>query len=117
MLRYIWPSLIVTALLGCAFQAQSDGMHRIYELPSADYPEECLAKRIEGTVILRFHVTSSGKIKDIVVAKTVKACPAFTQAALNAVRHAKVYPLPPGQRILTQTIEIPITFTVSSNQF
>ena len=88
-------------------------MRKIYDLPAVDYPEECLDRKVEGTVVLRFHVTQSGKIKDIKVTKTVPACPAFTKAALTAVRHAKVYPLPAGTRLLRQTIEVPITFAVN----
>jgi TonB family protein len=92
--------------------ARADGMRKIYDLPSVAYPEACMDKQVEGTVVLRFKVTPRGRIQDITVAKEVSACPQFTTAALSAVRHAHVYPLPPGVRLLKQSIEVPITFSM-----
>ena len=92
------------------------GMRRIYELPAVEYPEACLDRHIQGTVVLNFKVNSHGKIEDIRVIKEVPACPEFTGAALSAARHARFFPPPPGVRLLRQSIEIPVTFSVSETQ-
>ena len=113
--RGILAALISAIAFG--FGSAQAQMRKIYELPSVQYPETCLERHIEGTVVLRFDVTPSGKIKDIRIAKTVAACPEFTGAALSAVRRARVYPLPSGTRLLKQSIEVPITFSVSENEF
>ena len=109
----LWVRLAIAGAVLFASSAAFAQMRKIYELPPVSYPDACLEKHIEGTVVLRFHVEPNGKIRDIAVTKTVPDCPQMTAAALRAVRHAKVYPLPPGTRLLKQSIEVPVTFSVS----
>src|ERR1700733_14317942 len=86
--------LVAFTLMGSGY-ARAD-MRPIYQLPEVAYPEACMDRQVEGTVVLRFKVNSRGKIENIQVTKEVPACPEFTTAALSAVRHARVFPLPPG---------------------
>jgi TonB family protein len=105
----------LAAVFVCATAAQAQ-MRKIYDLPPVAYPDACLEKRIEGTVVLRFHVEPNGKIQDIAVTKAVPECPQMTAAALEAVKHATVYPLPPGTRLLHQSVEVPVKFSISQSE-
>jgi protein TonB len=87
------------------FPGGQDAMFR-YLIKQIHYPTEARIKKIEGTVVLTFIVTETGKIRDIQVARGIeKSCdeeairvvrtmPDWTPAVLNGKKVAMQYTLP-----------------------
>jgi TonB family protein len=83
--------------------------------PAPRYPKELLATRDTGTVVLRAVVEASGRVDPKSIEVVSSPHPAFTQAAVQALRDSRFIPAEvetPGRpaRLVSQAITVPIFF-------
>ena len=71
------------------------------------YPVKAARKRVEGTVVVRFEVDDTGKVKKARISRGIDE---LNEAALEAVRAWKFKPAIKAGRAVQVTLEAPVTF-------
>lgn len=77
------------------------------------YPEQARAQRLEGVVLLRVSVDTSGRVTDASVHQG-SGHAILDRAALEAVRTWRFTPARQGDRVISATVELPIRFHFSA---
>ena len=127
-LRAVLPAAIavLVAATGCAHGAPETAaepfVHSIEkpalrrpDSPAPRYPKELLATGDTGTVVLRAVVEASGRVDPRSIEVISSPHPAFTRAAIQALRASRFIPAEietPGRpaRLVSQAITVPIFF-------
>ncbi|HSI13099.1 MAG TPA: energy transducer TonB [Chthoniobacter sp.] len=77
------------------------------------YPEQARAQRLEGVVLLRVSVDTSGRVTDANIHQG-SGHAILDRAALEAVRTWRFTPARQGDRVISATVELPIRFHFSA---
>jgi len=77
------------------------------------YPEQARAQRLEGVVLLRVSVDTSGRVTDANIHQG-SGYAILDRAALEAVRTWRFTPARQGDRVIPATVELPIRFHFSA---
>lgn len=85
---------------------------RVLHLEPPDYPLRALRLRLEGRVLLRLRLDSSGRLQSAAVVKS--AGYGFDASALAAVHRARFAPASHDGRSAPCVALLPITFTLGS---
>lgn len=77
------------------------------------YPEQARAQRLEGVVLLRVSVDTSGRVTEVSIHQG-SGHAILDRAALEAVRTWRFTPARQGDRVISATVELPIRFHFSA---
>ena len=77
------------------------------------YPEQARAQRLEGVVLLRVSVDTSGRVTEASIHQG-SGHSILDRAALQAVRTWRFTPARQGDRVISATVELPIRFHFSA---
>jgi protein TonB len=80
--------------------------------PPPDYPPVARRMRVEGTVVLRALVDTTGRAEELLVEQTSGA-PLLDEAALNAVRKWRFVPARRGPEPIARWVEVPVRFRLN----
>jgi TonB family protein len=75
------------------------------------YPEQALAQRVQGPVVLKIGITAEGTVQEI---KIVSGAPILADAAIAAVRQWRFRPRTEGGRAVGMETQITLNFTLPS---
>jgi TonB family protein len=82
-----------------------------YVAMNTKYPEEALKKGLQGTVVVKFRITSKGKVNGYEITKSV--CPELDQEALRVVKTiTKFEPAIIEGKPVSAWYHLPITFVL-----
>jgi TonB family protein len=84
----------------------------VIERVEPDYPEQALAQRLQGPVLLDVHIGADGVVKDI---KVVSGAPQLAQAAAAAVRQWKFRPHVVNGRAVEMNTQVTLKFTLPAS--
>jgi TonB family protein len=84
----------------------------VIERVEPDYPEQALAQRLQGPVLLDVHIGANGAVQDI---KVVSGAPELAEAATAAVRQWKFKPHVVNGRAVEMNTQITLKFTLPAS--
>jgi protein TonB len=76
------------------------------------YPTEERENRVQGTVVLSVDVSAEGTVTNVQVDKPVAGHPAFSGAAIAAVRQWRFEPARSNGQPVAVTISVPVRFAL-----
>jgi TonB family protein len=84
----------------------------VIERVEPDYPEQALAQRLQGPVLLDVHIGANGAVQDI---KVVSGAPQLAEAATAAVRQWKFRPRVVNGRAVEMNTQVTLKFTLPAS--
>jgi protein TonB len=102
--------------------AMGDGTYSVIDVDSVaerdptsaapEYPDALVLRRVEGKVIARFEVDSTGFVDMATARIVVTSHPLFSKAVVEALAKMKFRPARVGERPVRQLVEMPFIFRI-----
>lgn len=91
-----------------------DGGNPIIEFFPPPYPEECIAKAVEGRVTAEYDVTRKGRVKNATITESPDDC--FNDSLIDAVQSRRYPPMcnAAGEPVARSGVSVSITYRLDA---